>query len=455
MFGQPLNQTTTQPATTGFGSGSLFGAKPATTGTSLFGQPNNQQQSGNGLGGSMFGNTLGGGTSNLGTSSLGLGNSMAGSMAGGQTGQAPLTASVAQPVSTNIPIFSLLPNPPGPLSSTDASPPKRASSFFVDVPTRSPVVGLTGSRNTGVNKLRGFGSSTYGLAQSSYGGASTNRGFSSSTMTLASSQSPAKGGLGDSRGLLGPQSFLSGNGEGRQSPKKLILDKKIDPNEVFGKSSSSQKGAKVAFNPAMSFAAREKEAQNFGGGPGTTSTPSASPKKTSVPLGSAEKGSPSKSKETSGGKANELKEGDYWLKPSLEELRKMSNSELSTFKGLTVGRVGFGEITFLEPVDLTSLPRLSALLGKVVQIDKKECAVYPDSVEGDDVKPPPGEGLNVPARIVLSGCWPVDRATREPIKEEQHPLFVKHLKRLKSMKRTHFENYSIEDGKWTFRVDHF
>jgi len=49
----------------------------------------------------------------------------------------------------------------------------------------------------------------------------------------------------------------------------------------------------------------------------------------------------------------------------------------------------------------------------------------------------------------------LDKATREPIKEEKHPAFVKHLKRLKNMKHTHFEGYDIKDGKWTFSVDHF
>jgi len=139
----------------------------------------------------------------------------------------------------------------------------------------------------------------------------------------------------------------------------------------------------------------------------------------------------------------------------LDVLRNKSNEELLAFEGLVVGRKGYGEVHFLEPVDLTSLPRLSALLGQVVQIDNKECCVYPDSVEGDDVKPKPGEGINVKARIVLYGCWPVDKATREPIKDENHPLFVRHLNRLKKMKFTKFEDYDIAQGKWTFSVDHF
>jgi len=118
-----------------------------------------------------------------------------------------------------------------------------------------------------------------------------------------------------------------------------------------------------------------------------------------------------------------------------------------------VGRVGYGEIQFLEPVDLTGLPKLGALLGELVRFDDKECSVYPDGDEAD--KPAPGTGLNVKARIILLQCWATDKATREPIKDEQAPAAVKHLKRLRSMKETHFEGFDVKEGKWTFTVDHF
>ena len=115
--------------------------------------------------------------------------------------------------------------------------------------------------------------------------------------------------------------------------------------------------------------------------------------------------------------------------------------------------MGYGEIHFLDPVDLTGLPKLGSLLGEIVRFDDKECSVYPDS---DDVdKPPPGSGLNVRARIVLVRCWALDKATREPIKDEKHPMAVRHYKRLKHMKDTHFEGFAIEEGKWAFTVDHF
>ena len=131
----------------------------------------------------------------------------------------------------------------------------------------------------------------------------------------------------------------------------------------------------------------------------------------------------------------------------------MGHYELVSFSGLVVGRVGYGQITFLEPVDLTGLPRLSSLLGEIVRFDDKECSVYPDADEAE--KPPPGAGLNVKARIELVHCWALDKATREPIKDEKDPMMVKHLKRLRNMKNTHFEDYELETGKWVFTVDSF
>ncbi|KLO18652.1 hypothetical protein SCHPADRAFT_844526 [Schizopora paradoxa] len=432
LFGQNANQSTAQPAGASTFGTSLFGNKPA---TSTFGQSLSQPAANTGT--SLFGNSLGG-----------TGGGLFGSTNNAQQNQPTLTASVAQPVSTNLPIFSLLQS--GPQSAPVNPPPKKQSSYFVDVPTRSPL-GLSVSRNMGASKLRGFGYSQ-----------STNRntigGFSNSLSHSSNHTNPLQlSGIGGGKSLLGPESFLGTStlgSDGRPSPKKLVLDKKMDPNEVFGKSFAQQKsspasaGPKVAFNPAMSAALREKE--SLAASSASAATPGSPAAKKSNSLGAAD--FPRREKGP-----DELQDGEYWVKPSLDVLRNTSNEELSQFKGLTVGRKGYGEVQFLEPVDLTALPRLSALLGKIVQIDNKECCVYPDAVDGanDDLKPPPGEGVNVKARIILYGCWPVDKATREPIKDESHPSFPKHLKRLKGMKHTHFESYSIEDGKWTFTVEHF
>jgi nuclear pore complex protein Nup98-Nup96 len=152
-------------------------------------------------------------------------------------------------------------------------------------------------------------------------------------------------------------------------------------------------------------------------------------------------------------KDGEPQDGDYWVKPDLATLKNVGYEELLSFKGLVVGRVGYGEIEFLDPVDLTGLPKLGALLGEVVRFEDKECSVYREVDEVD--KPPPGTGLNVRAKIALVRCWAQDKATREPIKDEKNPLAIRHLKRLKGMKDTHFVSWDAEEGKWTFTVDHF
>ncbi len=142
------------------------------------------------------------------------------------------------------------------------------------------------------------------------------------------------------------------------------------------------------------------------------------------------------------------------MEPSLALTKKnCGHEQLLAFQGLVVGRKGYGKIQFLEPVDLTGVPKLNALLGDVVRFDDKECSVYPDCDDAD--KPAPSSGLNVKAKISLERCWAVDKATREPIKDASHPSAVKHLKRLKNMKDTHFEDFDIKTGTWTFVVDHF
>ncbi|KAH8092457.1 hypothetical protein BXZ70DRAFT_993337 [Cristinia sonorae] len=410
--------TAQQPANTGFGGGSLFG-KP-TTG---FGATQNQSQAGSTVGGgSLFGN-FGASTNN----------------AVGQP-QGSLTASIAQPIGVNLPIWSML--PPGP-RTVPLEQPKKKPAFFVDVPTRSPVPRLQLGYTPAPSKLRGF-ASTAGPAP----GSSLN--FSSGNPNALSLSKSSSRNL-----LTGPDSFLNGNSGGglgsgsKHSVKKLTLDKKVEPTDFF-KSSASQ--SKINFSPALGVAAREIEAHSSPQRP----QPAASP----VP----HRGTPGRftaqgsidaepQQKVSTSEPAELQEGDYYVKPDLEDLRRKSYEELCAFSGLVVGRVGYGEIHFLEPVDLTGLPKLGALLGQLIRFDDKECTVYPESDEVD--KPPPGSGLNVKARIELIRCWPLDKATREPIKDEKHPSVARHLKRLKHIKDTHFESFDLEEGKWTFTVDHF
>lgn len=283
--------------------------------------------------------------------------------------------------------------------------------------------------------------------------------------SLALSRNDGQYTLGSSIGadmLLRSASPALGSG-GRQSVKKLILDKKVEPADLFSRSGSARGSpGRVAFNSALGQAAREETAReketvvNSAQKLGTTTpahpkVPNRFSAQSTIDIG--QPSSSNKGKGTADSQPALPQHGNYWVKPDLEPLKNLSYEELVSFSGLVVGREGYGEIHFLEPVDLTGLPKLGALLGELVRFDEKECSVYPDGDETD--KPAPGTGLNVRAKVVLVRCWTVDKATREPVKDEKDPRHVKHLKRLKSMKDTHFESFEISQGKWTFTVDHF
>ncbi|KZP13486.1 C-terminal autoproteolytic domain of nucleoporin nup98 [Athelia psychrophila] len=374
--------------------------------------------------------------------------------------QGSLTASIAQPIGANLPIFSML--PPGPRAVNLDTQPKKKVGFFVDVPTRSPVPRLQLGYTPATTKLRGFASES---------------GMSSSLAFSTGKPNALTMSRNERSGSIGPDGFLGGRSQspalgsgGRQSVKKLILDKKVEPSDLFARSGSpGLRGSPgmVTFNPAMSQAAREKDVAR------ETALALASPslgRSQGSPAPTARPAQPNHfsahstnhlvdAKEVNGRAQTEepgeedLQEGDYWVRPDLKVLRNAPYTELSAYDGIVVGRIGYGEIHFQEPVDLTGLSKLEQLKGHVVRFDDKECTVYPDSDDAD--KPSPGTGLNVRAKIILVKCWAVDKATREPIKDEKHPAAMKHLKRLKNMRDTHFEGFDLEEGKWTFSVDHF
>ncbi|KAF8914296.1 nucleoporin autopeptidase-domain-containing protein [Gymnopilus junonius] len=462
---QPQQQPTGQQQQTNI-FGSLFNKPTQSAAGPLFGQPQNataQPQQG-----SLFGNTFGQSTQ---TNPLFGGakpttNILGGSLSGSQNvppnlfgtstnvggAQGMLTASITQPMSENLPIFSML--PPGPrLVDIDQSPKKKA--FFLDVPTRSPVARVLGFTPAN-SKLRGFGSGP--SLTSSTGGLNASVSFTAGkpgALILSKGDSMSSSMTPDFLGRSGSPALGSG---GRHSVKKVVLEKKVEPTELFVKSGSQGglRTGKVVFSPALTQASREKDAAITSAPPQVQASPTpvsrVHPQKSPNRF-TATQEAPAAPEAQEQPKSTELQLGDYFVKPDLATLKKAGYDQLSSFEGLVVGRKGYGEIQFLEPVDLTGLPKLGALLGEVIKFDDKECSVYPESEDAD--KPPPGSGLNVKARISLERCWAVDKATREPITDANNASAAKHLKRLKNMKDTHFENFDIKSGTWTFTVDHF
>ena len=139
------------------------------------------------------------------------------------------------------------------------------------------------------------------------------------------------------------------------------------------------------------------------------------------------------------------KPGDYWMKPTRAEMKKMTQAQLKRFPGFEVGRHGAGQVTFDEPVDLTTVP-FDDLFVTIVEIHARSVTVYPDA----STKPPPGKGLNVPSTITIENSWP--RAKGKPAAVKSGPLFDKHLKRLMNITGTQFISYDADSGFWTFKV---
>lgn len=142
--------------------------------------------------------------------------------------------------------------------------------------------------------------------------------------------------------------------------------------------------------------------------------------------------------------------GRYWMKPSKEDLSKLSKEELKRVEGFSVGRDGCGHVEFDEPVDLT-LTSLHDIYDKIALVELRSLTVYPDS----NMKPPVGQGMNVPSTIFLENSWPRQKDRKTPSHEKSGPRFNKHVDRLRKVSGTEFVRYEKDTGTWVFKVPHF
>lgn len=349
--------------------------------------------------------------------------------------QPSLTASVDQPFNSSIPVFELLPGAAALAGSLAASSlgKKKAPNFFQTrkaLPSAKLAATLTSSSSA--PNLRGFAASTANGKAGLQGLTQMMRaGTNNSTSALGSSG--FLGGALSEKKALNSEVFV--NSPGRTSVKKLVLDKEVSNAELS--SLISKNSAKKNTGSALEL---------FRGSPSSSLAPKGGLVPKALPAPPVET-----SREQTHTESDKLEKGDYWIQPSESQLAAIAFKDLEKLEGFKCGRVGYGTVEFLEPVNLTTIGAVKEIPGKFIIFDQRECTVYPDEQE----KPAVGQGLNVPARITLENCWAVDRATREPIKDEEHPRYAAHLKKLKSMPNTAFEKFDIKTGEWTFRVEHF
>lgn len=275
------------------------------------------------------------------------------------------------------------------------------------------------------------------------------------TSTATFSSSVAGGDLTGNRkslllldGINDDSAFSSEDYTPRRSVKKLQLKPRIQEGDINSFQHNDPQRFGATFNSQLEERAADSLARNRSAGGGRVAegvSPLIGSQSLTTSVRHEATAAPS---HASGSRV----EGEYWMSPSLEELRKMSTTELAKVKDFKVGVPGIGSVSFLEPVDLTTVSSLSSICGHIVQFSHKICVVYPD----EQNKPARGEGMNVPALISLERCWPVDRSTREPIiVDKSSPVFISHVKRLKRQAETEFIDFTPDNGTWTFKVRHF
>ncbi|KAI4104303.1 MAG: hypothetical protein LQ339_003922 [Xanthoria mediterranea] len=142
--------------------------------------------------------------------------------------------------------------------------------------------------------------------------------------------------------------------------------------------------------------------------------------------------------------------GAYYMKPSLEEVAKMSFEQKKKVPEVCIGREKCGFVTFDRPVNLNEVP-MDHIFGEIAQISHRSLTIYPDAA----TKPAVGKGLNVPSTIYLANSWPRAKDRKTPLYEKSGDRFNKHILRLRKVRDTEFVRYDADTGTWVFKVKHF
>ncbi|KAF8359364.1 npp-10, partial [Pristionchus pacificus] len=141
---------------------------------------------------------------------------------------------------------------------------------------------------------------------------------------------------------------------------------------------------------------------------------------------------------------------DYYTIPSIKAMRDMvRDGQVVLPDGLTVGRHTFGTVFWAGRLELTNVT-----LDEIIVFRSKEVTVYPD----ETIKPPLGQGFNRPAEITLERVWPVDRQTKEEVKDAVALVNMgwrEKLEKTTLRMDADFKDFRPVTGSWVFRVKHF
>ncbi|KAI9049105.1 hypothetical protein LZ554_006953 [Drepanopeziza brunnea f. sp. 'monogermtubi'] len=495
-FGNNQNQNQQQNTGGLFGATNNNQAKPG----GLFGSTGTQQQTGG-----LFGSTnaqqsggLFGGSVNNGqqqqqqqpqNSMFGSGNSIFNTSQQNQQTPQSLTASINDNTafgSTSLfaNLASTQVNNPGPIATPLSSNVKAKKSAALPM---YKLNSTPGSRFSTPQKRPGFGFSysNYNSPSSSSSTTSTPGAFGGSllggsfgrSLNKSMSTSSLRRSFNTEDSILAPGAFSSSPNNrhfgSTGSVKRLAISRGLHqdlfspPEAAQSPQSSSQIqggilkkrvsfGADVTLNGHASASDSPlKQVNNIGGSSGPASTNGKKRTGTSSPVETdqgpnannqltivnEEENAPTQPNSPNPGQDKEA--GQYWMKPSREEIENMTREERKAVTGFTVGRNGVGSVSFKSAVDLTNI-NLDDIYDNIVVLVPRSATVYPNPAK----KPPVGKGLNLPSLISLENSWPRG-------KTGSNVRFAKHIEKLKQVKDTTFVDYIKDTGAWIFTVEHF
>lgn len=141
--------------------------------------------------------------------------------------------------------------------------------------------------------------------------------------------------------------------------------------------------------------------------------------------------------------------GYYTIPPLNKLVDYMTEDGSCIVPNFTIGRKGYGNVYFGEPIDVAGLN-----LDELVHFRNKEIIIYPD----DDSKPPIGTELNRKAQVTLDQVWPHDKTLHASITDKARLEEMDYEGKLRDVCAKHdtrFVEYRPETGSWVFKVDHF
>ena len=426
-----------QASNSGNTSGGLFGSKPATTGGGLFGNANTASNTGTGTGGGgLFGNAA---------------NAAPAPAIGANNAQSGLFGKPAAVGATTAPQSSLFgntaPAPAGPVASIDSNA-YLSNPLFANIRENNDVVE---NRPTAKSKRE-----------------SPNFKPPSGVLLAQITQPrslPKGRRLTDTKAIEAPEpsdNAIIASKPSTPESSKLVKFK----NAIYSNNTDDL----ILNSDAFDFAGRRKQITMPG-----SSTPKKvdeeefeilSPSVTNIGDEDAEEeGEYAAAREAESSKRseasevenmsaedspdNEMVDGNgYWISPSKRKILSMTVRETRSVKNFRVGQRTMGFVEFLEPVDLSRFSDVQAqVCGHLVVFSNRAFCLYPD----DSKRPPVGQGFNVKHRVTLYNIFAHNRETHEPVKDPEHPVARKYLKKLTA--QSGFVSWSAQTGTWTFEVD--